>query len=182
MPKINSYVRNLSRVRTKVTAVRRRKVFQGKPAEEHLNESHARELVARKLVLPHVKNAFGNNLRAVIIPGSVQLGIRKSTRKTETSDLDLKIVINTKFINQVGPQILERFRVTLEQMCKRAGVTTNIYLAYSHGFKNRRTLHWKTPFQVIYGKAWIQEKLGADFLDTFGEKRKHLLETRHANR
>ncbi|MFA5357576.1 MAG: hypothetical protein WC308_01505 [archaeon] len=64
-----------------------------------VNESLARELVARTVVLPEAKALLGKNLNAVVIIGSAQLGVRESilgARKRGSdyreSDLDIMVL------------------------------------------------------------------------------------------
>jgi hypothetical protein len=58
-----------------------------------IRESIAREGIARAVILPKAKEVFGSDLRAFLLFGSAQLGVRKSISK---SDIDCIMVVNAR--------------------------------------------------------------------------------------
>ncbi|MCX6800887.1 MAG: hypothetical protein NTZ73_01745 [Candidatus Diapherotrites archaeon] len=110
-PFFNGRKKRIERAVERARALRARKRVPWKRgiSELHeMNESHARELIARKIVLPAARKALGRHLKAVLIFGSAQQGVRESVlghRKylnerpalaiPKKSDLDI-LLISTK--------------------------------------------------------------------------------------
>jgi len=129
--------------------------IRARPRPEPLNESHARELIARKLVLPAAKRLFRGNLFAVAIIGSAQVGLRKASRARPESDLD--IVIVTRRPVRIGAIHRAFFRM-VEKQC---GVDLNIsfqpadIFVINESFASNETNRYR--MQIIYGERNINQ-------------------------
>jgi hypothetical protein len=151
----------ITQLKTRLARIRGRQTFLGRKATETLNESHTREFLLRAVALPHIKATLGNKLRAVLLVGSTQLGIRKATRKKRKSDLDILIIVKTSTTEDEITAATEPISEKCEKLHTPVSFMIN-YGAPQFGFYTFKIdqLRSKEPLQIIYGKKWVEEELG----------------------
>ncbi len=165
----------------------------GNAKYSHLvRESLLREGAVRRFLLPRAKKVFGRRLKAVLLFGSAQQGLRKSW---SSSDLDVIVVVDLvglagDFFKKTGTVdgTVSGVHNAVNNFSTRANaVGKHFGLAMSHGtevgpftwdveeFKERLINSGgegkqmfasgeKFPFQIIYGKKWLGENIPADFI------------------
>ena len=124
---------------------KRVKEIRGKPGPKTLNESRARELVARKVVLPLLKKAFGEDLAVVLITGSAQEGVR---RAVSCSDLDVAFFVHGP---SVGEGKIAALSSHVEKAVSKFGF--NCHFLYRPVEQLESVEPGDTASQVIFGKA-----------------------------
>ncbi|MFA5764209.1 MAG: hypothetical protein WC915_05375 [archaeon] len=157
--------RLIKKITKKINDIRDRKFFLKRNVGERMNESHARELVARTIVMPQLKKFFGKDLLSVLIVGSSQLGVRYATRKVKSSDIDINFVVKTLFWEKMTAE--QRLNVKqeitrIENLVSQTGIKASILLSIGKDFAFERTaphMFGKNPFQVLYGKDWVDKQL-----------------------
>jgi len=146
----------------------------GNALYSHLQqESFLREGILRRFVLPRAKRVFRENLLAVVLLGSSQVGVRKSW---SSSDLDLVVVVKKPNDDQFA-----RFESQVVGVSRRFAVVANPFLWHEKEFVKK--IHGQDflpapreiPFQIIYGKNWIQSVLPKEVLGHRAAVRKELL-------
>ncbi len=154
MPKINAPF--LNKVRQKTNKVRSRIKFRKKVPLETLNESHAREMVVRTVVVPFLKQKLGNRLKAVLIVGSAQLGVRKATGTTRNSDTDIVIVVGKRNLRADF-----EIKDDLYELGLKAGA--RMQLIFKEAGAMKYEIYIEEPFQVVFGKNFVEQELGKDY-------------------
>ena len=151
------------KIQEMVGRIRRGKTALSRGKGEAFRESLARELVARKFILPRLKARYGANLLAVLQSGSSQPGIRKSTRKQvkPPSDLDLIAIFSEQSMRVPGHTDF------IADLCLETQKKFGFPLQFSSSWPERFGGHY-TGFtappreailahNTIYGKAWMDE-------------------------
>jgi len=150
----------------KVEEIRARKVFLGAPAIREMNESHALEFLARSLVVPVAKKVFGKDLKAVILVGSPQIGVRRASL-SRGSDLDIEFVVadsarrvNSRF-NQLNSAVFDAFTNSLGVSVSRVP-RPNLLFSTEKQFALVRPKR-STPFQILHGVENVKRILGENY-------------------
>lgn len=134
---------------------------------EELNRSHGLEWFSRAVVLPAAYSAWGSNVKAAVIRGSVQKGVRKATtRKREVgpSDLDIELIIDRMPVK--GRADLKQFRDALKKAHskKEHGFKLNYQISTPDNFKLADPLN-PHPFHVIHGTGFLNRLMGEDYME-----------------
>jgi len=140
---------------------------------ERMHESLARELIARKLILPELKYFFGNNLGALLLIGSSQLGVRQASRYRVGSDLDLVCIFSGDF-----PEENFSFMRRMKRKVRRNfhfKTALQYYNPEGHDSLKEWLLNKNFSFQVLYGEDFARNLFGHDYLDRLPELRKKYL-------
>lgn len=149
-------------------------------------ESLAREFLARSVVVPELKKIFPKGLKAIILPGSAQVGVRKSNTQRRGSDIDITVVVAMDtFSTKKGPKFemfdLGSFYMGLEELELKFehtfGVELNIAFQPSESFHiNEFASHHSDvrPFTVLYGDKWLQSVLGKEHFAKFPAARERM--------
>ena len=161
---------NLAAVEQRVRKLRQRTRFLGKScfSRETLNESHARELVVRKLFLPRLKDVLGPRLKAVLIVGSSQIGIRKATSKNPKSDIDVIAVVEDSVAKE-NNAFFELADTPLRGECSKLGLPFDLVYRTISQFKEIK--NEQSPFQVVYGRDFVSKTYGSNYADVQKLKR-----------
>jgi predicted nucleotidyltransferase len=150
---------------------------------EHRNESLAREFYVRRVILKKLKKFFGKEMKALLLFGSVQNGIRKSvsTKTNPNSDIDLVLILTEKAWGQIvskgflgldnTPHYIFIEKIEQEAQ-KRIGTTLHLFPVA----ENHLTEKYRKPFQIIYGQEFIETKIPAKELQQIPATRKKELE------
>lgn len=156
--------------------------MRGKIIPETLRESHAREFAVRSWIVPSFRSSIGPGLKAIILPGSVQLGIRKASKKRQGSDIDVSIIVSSLCI----PKSMELARAAQDELKSMLGVEVNIHVFPPEIFEfNETHLVTHSAFQVLYGRQWLEKTFGKRFdqnflilrqIDAFGKSKYALQE------
>ncbi len=137
---------------------------------ENLRESHARELITRAVILPQLKASFGRRLKAVLLTGSSQLGVRKASMAHEKSDIDVVVAVSRQSALDIINDFVSPCDKLAEAIREIAGCPCQIMPVFDTNFQAQRYA-LKAPFQVIYGKPWIVQQLNADHLNAMSLER-----------
>lgn len=137
----------------------RREIF----SHENFRESHARELIARTVILPQLKAHFGGRLKAVLLVGSSQLGVRKASLKRQKSDIDVVVAVsrNNPHLGMYEPLLI--CRELSEEVERMAGCPCQIMPVFDTNFKPAWSA-LKAPFQVLFGGKWVYQQLGEEHI------------------
>lgn len=150
----------------RISGLRRRglRSMRKKILPENLRESHAREFAVRSWVVPSFRSTLGSGLNAIILPGSVQLGVRKASAKRPKSDIDVSVVVSCdKDCIQRGVKLAAGVESKIKELM---GVDVNIHVFPADVFLHHQLFNLHliySPFQVLYGKRWVKETFGKDF-------------------
>lgn len=162
---------NNQKIKSKISKIKNRIRFRNKIPPKTLNASHAREFIARTIVLPMLKKRFGERLKSVLLFGSSQLGVRKaSDKKSINSDLDIGIVLSKTDIEDIV------FRGEIYDQCVKLGVKSSTSFISRDFFNNNTNI--ENPFQVIYGREFIESQLGKDYEINQRMKRIKMIKTK----
>ena len=107
-------------LKDRIRRLRRKGIFPGRMPPETLRESHAREIIARKFILPELKKAFLSRVKSVAIIGSAQLGVRKASKKRKGSDLDILVVLERQTYRAYDPELGMPIAEPLKQISEKA--------------------------------------------------------------
>lgn len=118
----NASTAELNKILVKVRSRKR----QGVQLPEPVNESRARELVVRKIVLPRVKIGFGDKLKAVLLVGITQVGVRKATAQRKLSDTDILLIVKSS----VTESKLEEVVKPIHELCMTLGVNPSTQVKF----------------------------------------------------
>lgn len=128
--------------------------------------NHTREFLARAVVIPRLKVIFGQRLKAVLLVGSSQLGVRKGSATRKKSDLDLVAVTHEyEWINSMVPCMELAWEVK-----RITGIPCQIIPRSPGDFLHAQKT-FKEPMQILYGKAWVAERIDKKTLDEARAKR-----------
>lgn len=148
---------------------RARRIYSRKRSKKKLPEtlrsSLQKEFVARTFILPQLKEKFGPSLKALLIVGSAQLGVRKATNREYPSDLDVLAVVDSSVTFCKYPE----FRSSLGTKCSSLGVRLNLMFKEVGSLKQEGSI--ESPFQVIFGKSIVEEALGKGYETSQHEKK-----------
>jgi len=147
----------IERVAKKANRIRNTKKIRKVP--ETLRESHAREFVARTVILRNAKKYFGKKLKAVLIYGSAQRGVRKASFYDPRSDLDIRFVVEPSVYSRRLMAPYKDFLEDIQVAALRAGIVVAPVVFPSDLFKSEQVTA-QHPFQVIYGSVWVKDALG----------------------
>ncbi len=160
------------------------KLTRGKP--QAFRESVARELIARQYVLPELRKILGGKMVALLLSGSAQTGIRKTTlagkNQTEKSDLDLILIISEpkwggEFIVDSSPKLvlsheshnqIALMRVSIQTLAESLEKTFGFPLHMATYDTAEFEKHYKPTaynenilaHQTVYGQKWMDEFRG----------------------
>ena len=185
--KVELTVEKQKKVLRAVTIIRNRRRYS-----ETANESLARRYVANEIVLFKLKKLLGKNLKAVVIVGSAQIGVSKSTLKYTSpntpSDLDMLAIIDPKLLSmnekyefktsvekfQEWRRIIEEKNLLITKIVKKFGFKLQLmfylseplpYAGVGQVFVTSES-SIGAAFQPIYGLSWIHNKLPREFLQS----------------
>lgn len=147
----------------RIKGIRAKGILQRHVLNENLRESHARELITRAVILPQLKASFGRGLKAVLLTGSSQLGVRKASMAREKSDIDVVVAVSRQSPLDTIDEFVSPCNELAEAIRKIAGCPCQIMPIFDTNFQAQRYV-LGAPFQAIYGKQWVVEQLGKDHL------------------
>lgn len=155
-----------------------------------VNVSRSREMIARKVVLPELKRRFGKNLKAVMLFGGTQLGVRHASNQglgsSRPSDADIIFVLGPRYkldqrkgavrgyrleLPEKERQELNKFRDSWE---RALGIPIELEVRSAAGFRER-VERYKEPFQTVFGKRWVELQLGEKNIKEMQEWKKNYL-------
>jgi hypothetical protein len=173
-------------VRVRRIEKRQKRSYIRAPSRWKVNASHARELIGRKVALPELKKMFGKSLKAVLIFGSAQQGVRAAdTHKWDgPSDVDIVFILEDSACREMEKKGSgkwafrgkrgEEFDGAVARWEKSCGTRIDINPEPAGIFKERIERQ-REPFQTIFGKEWIQSELGEETLKKMGKWKENYL-------
>ncbi|MFA6269093.1 MAG: hypothetical protein WCW13_02325 [archaeon] len=143
-------------------------------------ESLAREALLRSTITPQVKKLFGASLKAIVLTGSSQLGVRLASTKRKESDLDVLVVVDQEgYAKEKGLSLINvnlawrRLRKRLMWGSKQAKIELQLKaIEWSYFVGEQRGTWHMHPFQVVYGKEWVEKRFGEKYLERMREGRR----------
>lgn len=135
----------------------------------------------RTAILPQVKSLLGPSLKAIILTGSAQLGVRLATRKRAGSDLDVIVAFDVgKFgserVSDYSQEVWNRLLARLSGLARKNGIRLNMRGMDADWFAEEQKAQgewgWAGhPFQIIHGAEWVGKKFGKRYLKAMKNNR-----------
>jgi len=147
-------------IRASIRRIRRR------PRAEMVNESLAREYFARQVALPIAKEVWGDRLKASLITGSSQTGVRLASRyKHRPSDVDLKFIVDADSLLEGEKHSMQKSlqRRIDERLPFAIGFSVDVDHTTPMAFAALEPLR-NEPFQVLHGERFLQSLLGDELM------------------